>query len=127
MLNGYKFSIDLQSKSLLEENDFTNVFKQFIGNMGKSKITISADAEKEENLDNLALIKFFKLGKESGFLKTAKLRKKGGHKLVDSLSKGDYLTYSNNNKIENLEGANNCFLNAFEDKEEIIQEKKNKL
>jgi len=122
-LGQFKFSFDLRNKNLLEDNNFTNPFRQILDSVGKSKITISSEANKNEKLDNDTLVNFFISAKESGILDTAKLRKKGGNKVVDSLSKGDYLVYSSRDKIESLDGANQVFLKAFEDREEIIQDK----
>lgn len=122
-LTQFKFSFDLRTNSLLDKEGFTNPFKQIFSTMGKQKITISADADKNEELDNQSLVSFYMSAKESGLLESAKLKKKGSQKLIDSLSKGDYLTYSSRDRIEKILDANEIFLIAFLDREEIIKDK----
>ena len=122
-LTKFTFSFNLKTNSLLDENHFTDSFKQIFTKMGNHNLTISADANKNEHLDNKSLVAFYMAAKESGLLESAKLKKKGSQKVIDSLSKGDYLTYSNRDRVEKISKANEIFLIAFSEREEIIQDK----
>jgi len=122
-LKQFKFSFNLNSKSILDEKDFNSLFKRLSGQLGAHNITISANAEKDSFLNNKDLLDFFKLATDSGLFSNVQIKKDKDRKMIDSNSNGSVLSFSNNSKIEDINDANQNFLKAFDEKEPIISEK----
>jgi len=122
VLQRFKFTIDLKKDSLLEDDSLTNMFAPFLTNLGKHKITITSDADKNSSLDNQKIRDFFYLLQETGLLESAKVKKQDHRREVDSLSKGEFLMYSDSSKLEILENANRIFQKAIDTKKDELDD-----
>ena len=122
VLQRFKFTIDLKKDSLLDDDSLTNMFAPFLRNLGKNKITITSDADKNSSLDNQKIRQFFYSLRESGLLESAKIKKQGTRREIDSLSKGELLMYSDSSKLEILENANRIFQKAIDDKKDTLDD-----
>lgn len=122
-LTEFKFEFNLQEKSNLDNKNFNSTFHQIFDYMGKSKTTISTKADKNTSLNNEILVKFYNSAIESGLMETAKIKRKGQRRPIDSQSKGENLFFSNPKRIKTLDEANQNFKEAFETYEETIGEK----
>jgi len=122
VLQRFKFTIDLKKDSLLEDDSLTNMFAPFLTNLGKHKITITSDADKNSSLDNQKIRDFFYLLQETGLLESAKVKKQDHRREVDSLSKGEVLMYSDSSKLEILENANRIFQKAIDTKKDELDD-----
>jgi len=122
VLEKFKFTIDFRENNILESENLTGLFTPLIGSLGKNKITITSDADNNSSLDNEKIINFFTLLSESGLLESAKIKKKGSRREIDSLSKGEILLYSDSQKLETLENANRIFQKAIDDKKDTMDD-----
>lgn len=120
-LKEFNFSFNLKEKSILDDNNFNNIFYQLFNLLGKQNISISTQSEKDSFLNNEDLLKFFRTANQAGLFTSAKIRK--NKKFIPSTSNGSVLDYTNNLKIEDLTYANQNFLKAFEENEDIIKDK----
>ena len=122
VLQRFKFTIDLKKDSLLDDDNLTSMIAPFLNNLGKNKITITSEADKNSSLDNQKIRQFFYLLRESGLLESAKIKKQGTRREVDSLSQGELLMYSDSSKLEILVNANRIFQKAIDDKKDTLDD-----
>jgi hypothetical protein len=120
-LKEFNFSFNLKEKSILDDNNSNNIFCQLFNLLGKQNISISAQSEKDSFLNNEDLLKFFRTANQAGLFTSAKIKK--NKKFIPSTSNGSVLDYTNNLKIKDLTYANQNFLKAFEENEDIIKDK----
>ena len=112
----FEFTYKSTEKSILDKDGFNEVFEtvsDLMGMQGKHQVKISVNADKDETLSNDKILRLFRLLKESGLMKTCKVKKKGSLNFVDSNSVGDLLTYSSKHKFDTIESSNYIFLDAY--------------
>lgn len=120
-IKNFKFSYSAESKNnLLDENFATSLY--FLTSMLGKNITVSVNND-DNLLDNKMLLKFFELASEAGMLEMCKIKKFGTTKEIKSTDNGLELNYTTKHKIDNIEQANSFFLEAFEERNSILNEK----
>lgn len=117
-IKNFKFSYEAKSKNNLLDDDFGTAL-YFINKMLGNAVTISVN-NGDHLLDNKKLLSFFEMASKSGLLKTCKIQKFGVQKEINSTDTGLELTYTTKQKIDNIHQANDFFLEAFENLEDII-------
>ncbi|PHR73963.1 MAG: hypothetical protein COA66_02595 [Arcobacter sp.] len=117
-IKNFKFSYNAESKNNLLDNDFASPL-YFLTKMLGDSITISVNNE-DDLLDNKKLLGFFEMANDAGLLKTCKIKKAGTQKEINSTDSGLELSHTNKRKIVDINHANSFFLEAFENKENII-------
>jgi len=123
-LSNFTFTYSAKEKSILDKSDFSKPLAAIIKNLGNNEITISAKAEKHNSLNNKKLLSFFELASEAGLLESCSVKEKGNRTSIHSTDKGLQLNYSKNVNIDNIEEANDFFIEAFNEKEHILELRK---
>lgn len=122
-IKNFKFSYQSESKDNLLDDNFASPL-YFLTKMLGNSITINVSNEKNL-LDNKKLLKFFEMANNAGMLKTCKIKKQGSQKEINSTDKGLELNYISKQNIDNISQANDFFIEAFDNKKDIIKDRIN--
>jgi hypothetical protein len=120
-IKNFKFSYNAESKNNLLDDNFASPL-YFLTKMLGDSVTISVNNE-DDLLDNKKLLDFFEMANDSGLLKTCKIKKAGTQKEINSTDSGLELSHTNKQTIANINQANGFFLEAFDEKENIIYDR----
>jgi hypothetical protein len=114
-----------ESKENLVHNDANNVLFAISDLLGKNTTKISAVADENSALSNEKVLDFFEMINGLGILDECKIKPKikGHSNFTKANDKGSILKYSTNTKMETLDIANMIFLEAFKEKESILDER----
>jgi len=120
-LTDFTFSYSAKEKSILDKNDFSKPFSAIFNGLGNNNITVSAKAEPNNPLNNEKLLNFFELASEAGLLDTCSVKAKGSRTNIKSSDKGLQLNYVKNIKIDTIYQANKFLIEAFIEKEHVLE------
>ncbi len=120
-IKNFKFSYSGESKNNLIDDNFATPF-YFLSNLLGNNVTISVNNE-DDFLDNQKLLKFFEMANNVGLLDNCKIKKSGQTKEIKSTDVGLELSYVNKQTINNIQKANEFFIEAIKEKEKILESK----
>lgn len=110
-IKNFKFSYSGESKNNLINDDFATPL-YFLTNLLGNNVTISVNNE-DGFLDNEKLLKFFEAASNVGLLDNCKIKKSGETKEIKSTDVGLELNYVNKQTINDIEKANEFFVEAI--------------
>lgn len=120
-IKSFKFSYSGESKNNLLEDDFATPLYFLTSLLGKN-VTISVNND-DDFLENQKLLKFFEAANDVGLLENCKIKKFGETKEIKSTDVGLELNYVNRQTINDINKANEFFLEAIKNKEKILESK----
>jgi len=120
-LTDFIFSYSAKEKSILDSNDFSKPFSAIFKGLGNNKITISAKPDKDNPLNNKTLLDFFELASNAGLLNSCSVKEKGNRATIHSSDQGLQLNYTKNIAIESIDQANEFLIEAFKEKEHVLE------
>lgn len=122
-LSLFEIKYHSSSKDTLLNDNLNSLLFQLSNSFGPNTTKICAKADKDSNLSNEKILRFFEEVNKLGILEECKVRVKGNNSSTKSTDKGSSLKYVTRSQMKTINTANSIFLDAYDKNIDIIEDR----